>query len=130
MILYTVTCIATAGSNDANKNRFLISPFPGNLNLFSTYASCVPTTTDIASTHTITITELINARPMFAVLNAVIKLSKLRKLFGSVITLVESYSSFVLKAVITHDTRGITAHNEKNISEPYSTIRHIICPAV
>ena len=27
----------------------------------------------------------------------------------------------VLNAVITHDTRGITAHNEKNISDAYST---------
>ena len=88
MMLYTVTCIATAGSREANKNRLRIRVFPGNLKRFNTYASCVPTRIAPASTQTSTIPELRNALPMFAVLNALIKLSSVHAA-GNVITLVD-----------------------------------------
>ena len=50
MMLYTVTCIATAGSRDANRYRFRTNVLPTNLNLVKTKANCVPTITDTIST--------------------------------------------------------------------------------
>ena len=50
---------------------------------------------------------------------AVIKLSKLNQLSGSTMTLVCWYSVSVLNAVITQETTGSTATNEKNIKERY-----------
>ena len=127
-MLYTVTCIATAGSKDATRNKLRINPFPGNLKRSRTYASCVPIMTETINTHTITITELIKACPMSATWNALIKLSKFNQLFGSVITLVELYSSVVLNAVTTHEIIGTTAHREKKIKTTYFNTPQIIGP--
>ena len=127
MILYTVTCIATAGSRDASRYKSRIRALPGNLNLVRTYANCVPTITYTSNTIIITIKELRKALPMFAVVKAFTKLSRLRKLPGSVITLVCWYSSVVLKAVITQEIIGTTAQREKNMRDVYSKIGRASC---
>src|SRR5699024_6339528 len=72
-----------------------------------------------ASTQTSTMKLFRKAWPMSAFCQAITKLSKLSQLSGSVMTLVEEYSSSVLKAVMTQDTMGTRATKAANTSNTY-----------
>jgi hypothetical protein len=75
--------------------------------------------TEITSTTSITIREFRNARPIFAVVKAFTKLSKLKKFSGKVMTFVLLYSSSVFNAVIKQETRGSTQANPNSSSVAY-----------
>ena len=111
--------MAIPGSRDAKRNKLLISPFPLNLKRLSTYAIIEPVRIEPASTNTRMIKEFLKATPMFACFHAWIKFSTYVQLLGSVITLVEAYSSGLLNAVITHTTSGSIDTNAPRIKVKY-----------
>ena len=69
-----------------------------------------------ASTQIRTIKLFRKALPISAFCQAVMKLSKFSQFWGGVMTLVEAYSSGVLKAVTTQETMGTRATKAAKIS--------------